>query len=225
MTLRRRGTLPLAVTMALCMACGATKFGALLPCAKCHSGPSGDVQLDILFTDHRFAVETLEEFGNVIRAIREVETDPPAVFWSFIAYVSRDHGELLQATPPPALAQRVAKVLEGRTFPPVVLRTSPHALARPPSAERPTQTIELDDAMFEAFRARNPFELIVAVEVRQRNGVVRAAHLIDEGVRREMVIDGGEPILADDIAALRRKPGWLPWRRNPLWVERPQSEP
>ena len=207
--------------MALCMACGATKFGALLPCGKCGAGSTGDVQIDILFTDHHFAVETLEEFGNVIRTIREVETDPPAVFWSFIAYVSRDHGELLQATPPKELAQRVSKVLDGRTFPPVEIRPSPHARGGTPGNERPTQTIELDDAMFDAFRTRHPFELIIAVEVRQRDGAVRRGHLINEGVRRRMVIDGAELLTAEDIVAIRRKPGWLPWRRNPPWVDRP----
>ena len=79
------------MTWALCFNCGSTKFGALLPCPECQAASTGDISLDIAFSDHHMAVESLEEFGAVVRAIRQVCEDDQLRFWSFIYYVSTRH--------------------------------------------------------------------------------------------------------------------------------------
>jgi len=39
------------VTVALCLYCGEMKYGALFECDKCNHAPTGDEQIDIIFTD------------------------------------------------------------------------------------------------------------------------------------------------------------------------------
>src|SRR3712207_2549830 len=96
------------MTMALCFNCGETKFGAICPCPKCGVASTGDVQLDIAFSDHHMSKKTIAAFGDAVRAIAAVEADPPVRFWTFIAFVSRRHGdEILKADVPPELAERV----------------------------------------------------------------------------------------------------------------------
>src|ERR1043166_2953476 len=71
------------MTMALCLSCGSTKLGAFNPCSNCRAGPSGDKDLDILFSDHRMSARTIEQFGQVIRAIQGATADPEVRFWVF----------------------------------------------------------------------------------------------------------------------------------------------
>src|SRR4051794_1647899 len=72
------------MTWALCFNCGETKFGALCPCPSCQEGSTGDINLDIAFSDHHMAVETIKEFGEVVRAIRRACDEDELRFWSFI---------------------------------------------------------------------------------------------------------------------------------------------
>jgi len=46
------------VTWALCLNCGEVKFGAICPCPKCNVESTGDMNLDIAFSDHHMAKET-----------------------------------------------------------------------------------------------------------------------------------------------------------------------
>jgi hypothetical protein len=55
------------MTDALCFNCVAIKFGALCPCFECGAPASGQMNLDIAFSDHHFSRHTLEEFGEVIK--------------------------------------------------------------------------------------------------------------------------------------------------------------
>jgi hypothetical protein len=82
------------MTTALCFNCGETKFGAWCPCGKCGVDTCGNRELDILFSDHRMTVTTLEKFGGLIRQLARVTSDPGVRFWAFISYVSQHPSEL-----------------------------------------------------------------------------------------------------------------------------------
>lgn len=83
------------MTWAMCFNCGATKFGAICPCPECQISSTGDMSLDIAFSDHNMSKQTLEAFGKVVRSIRDVCDDDQLRFWSFIHYVSTRHPDIL----------------------------------------------------------------------------------------------------------------------------------
>lgn len=76
------------MTEALCLHCGTIKFGAICPCGECGVASSGDMELDIAFSDHCVSADTLIRFGTVIRKIRTTCANEEIVAWSFLAYVS-----------------------------------------------------------------------------------------------------------------------------------------
>lgn len=76
------------MTMALCLYCGDTKFGALIPCPNCKADSTGNMNLDIAFSEHPMSVATIEAFGEVVRAIRRVCEDDEMRFWAFASYRS-----------------------------------------------------------------------------------------------------------------------------------------
>jgi hypothetical protein len=115
------------MTMALCFACGATKFGALCPCPECQAGPTGNVNLDIAFSDHRMSVATIAAFGEVVRAIRLASEDEQVRFWSFIRFVSLHHSEILGVTLAPDLEAECDAVLSRASPPPVIVEESGQA--------------------------------------------------------------------------------------------------
>jgi hypothetical protein len=84
------------MTDALCLNCGAIKFGALCPCPQCQAPATGNINLDIAFSDHNFARQTLEELGQVIVAIHEVSAEEELCFWSFLSYIETNHPEVLR---------------------------------------------------------------------------------------------------------------------------------
>ncbi len=114
------------MTWALCLNCGETKFGALCPCPACQSNSTGDISLDIQFSDHNISVETIKEFGEVVRAIQAVCTDDRLRNWSFLHYVSSNHPELLTVKLDPEFAIQVEDVLTRANPPEVTLRKPEH---------------------------------------------------------------------------------------------------
>jgi hypothetical protein len=110
------------MTWALCLNCGETKFGAICPCPSCRVESTGDIRLDIAFSDHHMAVETIKGFGEVVRAIRRVCDEDELRFWSFIDFVSRHHPDILHVDLAPEMAGRCAEVLARANPPPVVVR-------------------------------------------------------------------------------------------------------
>lgn len=118
------------MTQALCLRCGESKFGALCPCHTCGDGPTGNVELDIAFSDHHMPVETIREFGQVIRAIRLVSDDEALNFWSFVAFVSASHPEILRVDLDPETERRTADVLTKASLPSVTLREPIHRRLR-----------------------------------------------------------------------------------------------
>jgi hypothetical protein len=81
--------------------------------------------LDIAFSDHHYDVETLKEFGGVIRAIYSASDDPPTRFWAFIHYVSENHPSILKVELKPEMRATVASALQRVVLPPVTIRESP----------------------------------------------------------------------------------------------------
>jgi hypothetical protein len=112
------------MTMALCFHCGATKFGAICPCGECGVPSTGNVTLDILFSDHRLSVQTLKAFGELVRSIRRACDDDELCFWSFIYHVAVNHPELLDVKLEPELESRCIDVLERANPPRVIVEES-----------------------------------------------------------------------------------------------------
>jgi len=115
------------MTWALCFNCGATKFGALCPCPECEAASTGDVGLDIAFSDHRMSEATLAAFGAVVRSIRQVCDDDQLRFWSFIEYVATRHPDVLGLELPAEERARCDDVLARAKPPPVVVEESERA--------------------------------------------------------------------------------------------------
>lgn len=113
------------MTMALCFRCGSIKRGALCPCPACKEEPTGKPALDIAFTDHYLAVETLREFGAVMKEIEAHANDPTERFWAFVEYVSTQHPSVLTVDIAPESKVRLVEILKQCRLPSVTLRESP----------------------------------------------------------------------------------------------------
>lgn len=112
------------MTMALCFNCGHTKFGAICPCPECGTSSTGNMNLDINFSDHRLSVATIGAFGGVIRALRAVCPDDKDRFWAFIHYVSTAHPSILRVEVTAEEAARLGRIVELANPPPVALEES-----------------------------------------------------------------------------------------------------
>jgi len=66
------------MTMAVCFKCGVIKFGAFVPCPKCHDCPEteDDLALSLAMTDHYFDMPTLEQIGASVRDGKPPKLDP-----------------------------------------------------------------------------------------------------------------------------------------------------
>ena len=106
------------MTLALCLNCGEIKFGAICPCPKCQVASTGDMRLDIAFSDHHLAVEKLEELGRVVKGIGAACDEDELRFWSFIRYVSDHEPEILRVDLKPEHAERVTSILARLRIPP-----------------------------------------------------------------------------------------------------------
>lgn len=203
------------MTTALCLQCGDTKFGALCPCQSCDAQASGDPNLDIAFSDHRMPVENLQQFGHVIRAINDACDDPAVRFWTFISYVSKHHDELLYATPPPELLEQVNQVLTSAELPIVDLKLK----EIPPDDGPPVVSIPIPRSMFDRYSAAFDFDTIASVQVRDRNGNIHAATLMDAQEPFVVCLEDSS-LTVDSIAAIRKAPGCLfGWLLKPKWIE------
>jgi hypothetical protein len=112
------------MTIALCLNCGETKFGALCPCAKCGVESTGNIQLDIAFSDHHVADDSLKDLGKVIAHFSNRTDDRGVAFWAFIRYVSENHNSILHANIPNEYAERVAAIYAESDIPSVTLNPS-----------------------------------------------------------------------------------------------------
>ena len=113
------------MTKALCFKCGEVKFGAICPCPKCQVTSTGDMNLDIAFSDHQMGEETLRELGKVIAAIRSIATDDNLGTWAFIYYVSTKFPTILGVELAPEVQTKCQQLLGRITLPTVTMRPSP----------------------------------------------------------------------------------------------------
>ncbi len=77
------------MTIALCLHCGQTKFGAYLPCEHCQS-PNLDRKVSVVFTDHYMDPATLLEFGKIIQLLHRHSDDDCLCLSAFYLYCSLD---------------------------------------------------------------------------------------------------------------------------------------
>ena len=113
------------MTWALCLNCGEVKFGAICPCPKCNVESTGDMNLDIAFSDHHMAKETLRELGGVVAALHEASADDELCFWAFIRYISLHHSSILGVELKPEVQSKCDALLEQTRLPDVTMRPSP----------------------------------------------------------------------------------------------------
>lgn len=118
------------MTWALCFNCGEVKFGAICPCPKCDVKSTGDMNLDIAFSDHNLSKATLEDFGKVVAAIHAASDDDELCFWTFIRYVSINHPSILGVKLEPEAAQKCDALLARITLPPVTVTPSASKLMK-----------------------------------------------------------------------------------------------
>jgi hypothetical protein len=125
------------MTWALCLNCGEVKFGAICPCPKCGVASTGDMNLDIAFSDHNIHKESLHQLGSVIAAIHQVSTDDELSGWAFIYYISTQHPTILGVNLAPELRQKCEQLLSRAQLPAVELNPSARGTAN--SQERKTK--------------------------------------------------------------------------------------
>jgi hypothetical protein len=75
------------MTSALCLECGAIKWGAWTNCSICKA-KAGNRDLANQFSDHCLTVATLRDLGAVVAAIRAVESDPDLMKAAFRRHVA-----------------------------------------------------------------------------------------------------------------------------------------
>jgi hypothetical protein len=56
------------MTIAICFACGAIKFGALCPCEKCNATPNSEdeIAVSLLLCDHHMPIPDLEALSEAM---------------------------------------------------------------------------------------------------------------------------------------------------------------
>lgn len=118
------------MTWALCFNCGEVKFGAICPCPKCQVASTGDMNLDIAFSDHNMTKKTLQEFGKVVAAIHSQSDDADLCFWTFIRYISVNHSSILAVELAPDAARKCDALLARTSLPKVTLTPSQAKLAK-----------------------------------------------------------------------------------------------
>lgn len=84
------------MTMALCLFCGELKFGALCRCEKCGEGSTGEMGIDIAFSDRRMPKKSLVALGRIVRLINTSSSKPQDLkFWVFLKYITVSYPRLL----------------------------------------------------------------------------------------------------------------------------------
>jgi hypothetical protein len=95
--------------------------------SQCKFSTTGDFNLDITFSDHRFSKTTLQAFGAVIASIHRVCDDGQLRFWTFIYYVSTRRPDVLGANMPDERKKCCEAVVERANPPPAAIEQSERA--------------------------------------------------------------------------------------------------
>jgi hypothetical protein len=116
------------MTIALCLKCGETKWGAWCECEKCGTKPDVGSRLELVFTDHNYAPDTLEQLGAVLKEISSLSEDTQQAQRAFLYYLSVNHPDILQVSFPPEDTQVLEALLAACTLKPVTIEKSFEAL-------------------------------------------------------------------------------------------------
>lgn len=114
------------MTRALCLNCGHIKIGALCPCPKCSAGPTGTPALDIIFSDHSIAADSLTQLGAVIAEINRRSDDQELCRTAFYHYVATHHPSILEVQLPEAETAACQRLIDRAELPSVTITTVTH---------------------------------------------------------------------------------------------------
>ncbi len=112
------------MTTALCLSCGDLKFGAFCECSNCGFTSSGNMQVDMTFSDHNYDPQTLSAFGKVIKAIAKETTRAELRYLAFLLYITKYFPEILEVKPPANLMEELEALIESMVFPAITLKIS-----------------------------------------------------------------------------------------------------
>ena len=162
------------------------------------------------------SARTIEQFGQVIRAIHGETADPNVRFWAFISYVANHPSKLLNVQPPRPIAAAVANILQRTTLPTV--EVEPGNL-RPGDFSGPDPTMLYIPAPLYAEFVRG-YPYVTTVDIEMSNGkVFRSCMLIDEKGVGKIAFRGQVDLAGAEIIALRPSPGCLlGWFSSPSWI-------
>jgi len=112
------------MTWAMCLNCGDIKGGVLIPCSKCEAPATGNLGLDIAFSDHRIPREKLLELGSIVSEIHRICKDESLCLWTFLQYVTLHHPSILEIHLKDEAKEAVESVLARLNIAPVSVSTT-----------------------------------------------------------------------------------------------------
>lgn len=112
------------MTWAMCLNCGDIKGGALVPCSKCDAPATGNLALDIAFSDHRIPRDKLLELGSVVSEIHRICEDRSLCLWTFLQYVTLHHPSILEIDLKAEAKDAVEQVLSRLNVSPLSITSS-----------------------------------------------------------------------------------------------------
>ncbi len=203
------------MTIALCLSCGDTKFGAMCPCGTCGEAATGQFDLDVLFSDHQMPVHTLDAFGGLIKSLSARCDDPTLRFWAFLSYVSDHPSELMSVTPPAEIADAVADLIREVDLPLIDVEMR----RRSQDDDRPCQSLALPSDWFNSYARVYPFDEVAKVQLRFHNGQTTKGFLgLQDGQPTLSYLGTTDP---ENLVAIRNAPGCMfGWLMRPKWVPR-----
>lgn len=164
------------------------------------------------------SARTIEQFGEVIRAIHRETADPDVRFWVFISYVSNHPSQLLKAQPPEPIAEAVRDVLQRTTLPNVEVKQG--NLRREDFSGPDPTIVDVPGPLYTEFVRRHPFQYVTTVDIKMSNGkVFQSCMLMDEKGIGKIAFRGQVELGGAAIIALRPAPGCLfGWFSSPPWI-------
>jgi hypothetical protein len=90
------------MTIAICFACGAIKFGALCPCETCKATPKSEdeIAVSLLLSDHHMPIPDLEALSEAMVS-GKVHPVPDEKSMEVLRPAARDAQRMLGITPKP----------------------------------------------------------------------------------------------------------------------------
>ncbi|MEX2603650.1 MAG: CpXC domain-containing protein, partial [Gracilimonas sp.] len=110
------------MTAALCINCGKLKHGLLSQCDHCGELPPKEITFEIFLSDHYLSVDTLKEFGRVIKRLSIVANDKPEAYWAFMYLLSEYYPEIIFADVPKAFRVSSKILLKDLDLDPIVIK-------------------------------------------------------------------------------------------------------